>query len=326
MVSGTGDERPILTIAIPTWNRAGTLTNALKHLLPQVSYFRAKIEIVISDNGSTDNTWEVITEAIAQHQSVKIIANRQAQNTGFFENLKKCRELGSGRYLWVLSDDDFVTDGLLNVIMENLGSNNLIATLFLKNAAKKIGFNVYRSNRDRLLIEENYHIGLISSVIFLNEKQNDHEIYSRYHGNAFLGFLLLLSAFTNNHEVVIVEGNCLTAANASSKGINFFDIFINHMEGVIDFMRHLTVPESIITKFRCSYLVYFIRRYYILFKAEKSLKVGNFEHSPLKDIEDWVHKSYSHLKCYWVHFYVVTFVPGYVLNIALKTRRLLKNS
>jgi glycosyltransferase involved in cell wall biosynthesis len=48
----------ILTICIPTYNRASLIDEALNHLIPIISDL--KIEICISDNASPDNTQAII--------------------------------------------------------------------------------------------------------------------------------------------------------------------------------------------------------------------------------------------------------------------------
>ena len=47
------DSKPLLTIAIPTYNGGNTIQNLLDLLLPQCS---DEIEVIISDNCSTDGT------------------------------------------------------------------------------------------------------------------------------------------------------------------------------------------------------------------------------------------------------------------------------
>ena len=46
----------LLSIAIPTYNRAKSLENLLRGLLPQVKKREREVEICISDNGSGDST------------------------------------------------------------------------------------------------------------------------------------------------------------------------------------------------------------------------------------------------------------------------------
>ena len=51
------DNEKLLTIAIPTYNGANTISNMLEILLPQCD---ERVEILISDNASTDNTKLII--------------------------------------------------------------------------------------------------------------------------------------------------------------------------------------------------------------------------------------------------------------------------
>ena len=52
------DNEKLLTIAIPTYNGANTISNMLEILLPQCD---ERVEILISDNASTDNTKLIIS-------------------------------------------------------------------------------------------------------------------------------------------------------------------------------------------------------------------------------------------------------------------------
>lgn len=49
-------EDKLLTIAIPTYNGARTIASMLNILLPQVD---ERVEVLVSDNCSTDNTVEI---------------------------------------------------------------------------------------------------------------------------------------------------------------------------------------------------------------------------------------------------------------------------
>lgn len=324
MVSGTDNETVALSIAMPTWNRSNNLYEALTCLLPQIYNYSKQIEIIISDNASSDDTQDIITKFKDLYPSLNIITNRNNNNLGFYGNLRKCRELSSGKYLWILSDDDYVCPDLISVILNKIIEANEFAVIYLKNARLQSSFHSYNLDRDQLLIQEGAKIGLISSVLFLNKKEFDKVLYQQYSNSAFLGFIFLLNSFNFCKNVIVIEGNCLMAANAKVKGYNFFDIFINHMEHVVEYMHSINLPSKIINRFRCSYLINSIRLYYIIFKGEKGLKFGNFETSEIssiKEIEFWIYKSYSDLKCYWLYFHILIYIPSNFFTSALKIRR-----
>ncbi|MEO7961910.1 MAG: glycosyltransferase family 2 protein, partial [Ginsengibacter sp.] len=202
MASGTNNNVPLLSIAMPTWNRSANLQEALMHLLPQVTPYSKQIQIIISDNGSTDDTQDVIKKVIHQYPELNIIANKNDTNLGFYGNLWKCRQLSSGKYLWVLSDDDYVCEGLIQEVIDSINISKKLAVIYLKINSTLTSFIRKRMSRDQLLAEEGYHIGLISSVIFLNEKQSDKALYEKYPTSAFLGFIFLLHAFVFSRNVI----------------------------------------------------------------------------------------------------------------------------
>lgn len=52
--------QPLLTIAIPTYNRAEKLEVLLEQLTADTAYDPTRVEIVVSDNASTDHTAQVV--------------------------------------------------------------------------------------------------------------------------------------------------------------------------------------------------------------------------------------------------------------------------
>jgi glycosyltransferase involved in cell wall biosynthesis len=91
---------PLVTIAIPTYNRADSyLPQALQSALGQTY---ANLEIIVSDNCSTDNTRAFVT-AIADP---RLRYFRQEVNIGSTNNMNFCLEQATGEYVLFLHDDD----------------------------------------------------------------------------------------------------------------------------------------------------------------------------------------------------------------------------
>lgn len=111
--------QPLLTIAIPTWNRAGYLEQNLAQLHSEMHAVPpGQVEVLISDNHSTDNTPQVVENA--QRTGLAIRYVRNAENIGWGRNFAQCFELASGRYLLLLGDDDLLTDGALRLLLDRL--------------------------------------------------------------------------------------------------------------------------------------------------------------------------------------------------------------
>jgi glycosyltransferase involved in cell wall biosynthesis len=111
---------PLLTIAIPTWNRAAYLEQNLAQLAAEMRGVAAgQVEVLVSDNHSTDGTPGVVESA--QRAGLAIRYVRNAENLGWGRNFAQCFELASGRYLLLLGDDDLLTDGALRLLVDRLG-------------------------------------------------------------------------------------------------------------------------------------------------------------------------------------------------------------
>jgi glycosyltransferase involved in cell wall biosynthesis len=98
---------PILSIGIPTFNRARLLEDCLNDLTPLLEAFCDSIELLISDNNSDDDTREVLNRFFAKNEtkfSIKI--NTNALNIGAVANIFELFNLTSARYLMFLGDDD----------------------------------------------------------------------------------------------------------------------------------------------------------------------------------------------------------------------------
>jgi len=104
----TDPPKPLLTIAIPTHNRADCLRELLSGLADQVKD-EPRVELIISDNASPDGTAAVIEDFVSRGLPVRYIRN--VQNIGADANFLQCFEQARGKYVWLFSDDDFIVPG-----------------------------------------------------------------------------------------------------------------------------------------------------------------------------------------------------------------------
>jgi glycosyltransferase involved in cell wall biosynthesis len=107
----------VLSIAIPTYNRATYLALTLDVLKKQLSDVpQGSVEIVVSDNASTDHTQEVIQAAIAGGLPVRAVRNER--NIGSDANIAQVFNLSAAPYVMILGDDDILVDGTLRFLVE----------------------------------------------------------------------------------------------------------------------------------------------------------------------------------------------------------------
>lgn len=111
--------RPKLTVAIPTYNRAEKLLECVSRV---VAYSKGlDVEIIVSDNASTDNTREVVASIIDNNKSIRYFRN--SENLGFDGNFLNCFEKANGKYVWLLSDDDILLPGAVESVLVGLDRN-----------------------------------------------------------------------------------------------------------------------------------------------------------------------------------------------------------
>lgn len=113
----TPSGRPLLTIAIPTYNRSSCLAQLLETLAPQVAG-DSRVELIISDNASTDDTTTVV--ASFQQKGLSLSYSRNDANIGPDANFIRCYERAQGEYLWIFGDDDVIVPGGLHEVLLHL--------------------------------------------------------------------------------------------------------------------------------------------------------------------------------------------------------------
>ncbi len=111
--------KPLLTIAIPTYKRAECLKELLSALAEQLKD-EPRIELIVSDNASPDQTPAIVQEFVAQGLCVRYIRNEQ--NIGADANFLQCFEQARGKYVWLFSDDDLIVPAAIAKIVNYCAS------------------------------------------------------------------------------------------------------------------------------------------------------------------------------------------------------------
>lgn len=118
--------RPILSICIPTYNRAAYLPECLDSIIPQLdSSLTQDVEIVIADNASTDTTTDIVRAYQKRYPEVSIIYFRNEKNLGFDRSFVKLIEKSNGIYCFSLGDDDALFDGAIATILKKIKKQDI---------------------------------------------------------------------------------------------------------------------------------------------------------------------------------------------------------
>jgi len=123
-------KHPSLTIAIPTYNRAKQLDRQLGWAVGAIANRWDEVELIVSDNASSDETPEICQKWHAQTGGhVRTI--RQSRNIGLIRNCLFCIGEATGDFVWTVSDDDIVLEGTLNWILSKISSDTNDQLTFL---------------------------------------------------------------------------------------------------------------------------------------------------------------------------------------------------
>lgn len=136
--------KPKVSIIIPTYNRCDLLLKALASAMQQTY---GNLEIIITDDGSTDQTEEAVK---AYTNSEKVKYYRNERNLGGYPNVNRAlMEYASGDYFLVLCDDDqLVCPSFIEKAVELFLCDSEIALVYGNWRVFEVAPNRYTSSTD----------------------------------------------------------------------------------------------------------------------------------------------------------------------------------
>lgn len=206
------NENKELTVAIPTYNRPVQLRKAMNEILRQLRSLPdpGKVELLVVDNASTTHDISDLLALECQSGEVKVFRN--STNLGIDGNVKRCVQESNGAFVWLVSDDDLITEGSIEQILRATASSQL--GLFLAN------YSIFDEDLEITIkgpvikIDEKYrpgslaHLTYISSTILNNKRlkeNNNLGYFDHYLGSLYYHMALAIS-LANDHDFELLEG------------------------------------------------------------------------------------------------------------------------
>ncbi len=129
--------RKKVSILIPAYNCEEYIERCVKSILEQ-DY--KNIEIVIINDGSTDNTQKVIDKFKSKHDNI-VSVNRE--NRGVCETRNELLELATGEYIMFIDADDWIDEGYIKTYVDNAEGHDIVVGGFRRsNQDGKVLFEV----------------------------------------------------------------------------------------------------------------------------------------------------------------------------------------
>jgi abequosyltransferase len=121
--------KPLLTVAIPTYNRSPKLDIQLEWASKAISKHWDQCELIVSDNASTDDTTTICNKW--KEKLNNLIVFRQSSNLGLVGNVNFCITHAQGKYVWTIGDDDPINLDAVKSILKILKNKENIGFLHL---------------------------------------------------------------------------------------------------------------------------------------------------------------------------------------------------
>ena len=301
----------LLSICIPTYNRSAILDQTLKTYVDDPA-FGEQIEIVISDNCSTDNTQQVAEKFVKRFDNIHYYRN---EKNIIDLNFIKVLSLGKGLYLKLMNDTVTLKPGALKSILETLQIEKveMNPTLFFQNIPYLNSNNtVVCKNLNELVSNVSFWITWIANFGIWKK---DFELLENKDRCAHLHFLQTdwtIRLINKNKNSTIYFNDYFNVEKESNKrGYNLFQVFgVNYLSLYNEYLdsKILSIKTFNTEKYRL-FRYFFVGWYRILVVAKSDF----FEKDDAIKIL---------MKIYWTKpYFYLGIMFTYVKNILVKLKK-----
>jgi glycosyltransferase involved in cell wall biosynthesis len=154
----------LISITIPTFNRAPFLDACLEYHIPLAR--KHNVKIFISDNASDDYTQEVVKRRCAEYSLISYIRNQD--NVGADANFEQALKLADTEYVWLLGDTYTIPEKGLDYLVNLLTScsaNYDIIVFNWKNRVKDTMSQDY-ADPNKILSDIGWHMTCLSTLVY----------------------------------------------------------------------------------------------------------------------------------------------------------------
>jgi glycosyltransferase involved in cell wall biosynthesis len=263
--------KPLLSITIPTYNRASYLELSLQQLKKDECLIDDNtIEVLICDDCSTDNTDDVIKKAISE--GMKINHNKNKQNLGLDGNVAKCINEAKGKYIVILGDDDLFIDGAIKWLVNTLKEKDY-GVVCMKAYGYERDHNAEfpgRQGKEKEFTNfSDFLINIGPLVTFTSACVFNKQILGKFDakencGSWLVHVPLILSSAINAKINLYSTRYHIAAKRNNSGGYDFIKVFVKNLGIFLDALKEKGVPEATIVKFdrrmMINYLPFYLLR------------------------------------------------------------------
>ncbi len=172
-------QKILLSIAIPTWNRGQHALDNVKHILKLKC--SEEVEIVVSDNGSADEDGKY--KELSQIDDVRLKYYKNEINLRVAANILLAIERAQGKFVYLISDEDFVNLEAIPRLLKVLRTAEDVAILHGSvqgpNMQGRLEDYEFAAGYESLL-NAAFHFNYFSAGIYNRDLIIAHKLYDKY--------------------------------------------------------------------------------------------------------------------------------------------------
>lgn len=229
-----------LSICIPTYNRYFYLKRLLESILPQLICFKEKIEVVVSDNASSDETIDLCSEYAKEYSFFRHSQN--LKNEGPDYNIHNVFDCAKGRYVWVIGDDEIVVESAIRNIFFLLEQhnpnfiflNNVSDTSYVNNSSFSIPVKyLITDDNERFSKLIGVYTTFISGCIINKDILDTNSEYKKLIGSYLVQLSWVLPALLHKGVYIFVQTPLVIAQQDNSGGYKYVTVFAINFLNII---------------------------------------------------------------------------------------------
>ncbi len=279
------DSGLLLTLCIPTYNRAALLKLSLQAILAQIGTAEAaQVEVLILDNASPDDTPSVAAKMQVEYSHVQMHYVRHPQNIGPDANYAAGVRNARGRFVYLLSDDDVLLPGAVKTLVEVIGAHPSLAAVALNvrefwNSPDEQSPGVFAISEDRLLATREEalvflasHIGFLSCLAVRRENICRNDYADKLETN-FVHIYFFLDALARGGGLYATAQPYLAQRSGNSGGFDVFKVVVTNFYDAMQYARQIGYAPAAVQKVLALHLSFI----YHCVLAFKSKNIGTLQ-------------------------------------------------
>lgn len=188
----------LVSILIPTYNRADFLDYSLEIHIPMVENFN--IQIMIFDNASIDNTQDVAKKWTQKYPY--LIYHRHNKNIGAIGNFEYALHSASTEYVWILGDTYQIENGVIDKVLDLLNTSIQKPDAIILNLVNKFNFSSSVYNDSNKLLNNLGSLITCISVSIFRKNMIEEDILVRYRNLWFTHMAVIFESISNRDFII----------------------------------------------------------------------------------------------------------------------------